>query len=162
MKRYLILLCTTMCLLLAFCNTKKNSLEKNDHSVQFDPDLAKKWNADQYGMSKYVLAFLKKGPIRNQDSLTVVKLQEAHLANIARLAKEEKLVLAGPFLDDGEFRGIYIFNVETVEEAKSLTETDPAVKAGRLIMELHPWYGSAALKEVNYLHKRISRLKIGD
>ena len=65
-----------------------------------------------------------------------------------------KLVLAGPFLDEGDIRGIYIFNVDTIEEAKKLTNSDPAIKAGSLIMELHPWYGSAALQEVNRLHTK--------
>jgi uncharacterized protein YciI len=65
--------------------------------------------------------------------------------NIRRLTDEGKLVLAGPFMDDGEVRGIYIFDVKTVEEAKKLTETDPAIQAGSLIIDLHPWYGSAAL-----------------
>ena len=116
--------------------------------------------ADEYGMRKYVLAFLKAGPNRDQDSLTAAKLQQAHMENIRRLADEGKLTLAGPFLDGGEFRGIYIFDVETVEEAKKLTETDPAIKAGRLIMELHPWYGSAALKQVNDIHNKIAKINI--
>jgi hypothetical protein len=63
-------------------------------------------------------------------------------------------------MDDGEMRGIYIFNVTTIEEAKKLTETDPAIQAGRLEMELHPWYGSAALMEVNNLHNRLQKKDI--
>jgi uncharacterized protein YciI len=50
-----------------------------------------------------------------------------------------QLILAGPFMGDGEIRGIYIFNVKTLEEAKALTETDPAIQAGSLVMELLPW-----------------------
>src|SRR5688500_6713262 len=82
-------------------------------------------------------------------------IQKAHMDNIHRMADEGKLILAGPFMDKGELRGIYIFNVTTLEEAQKLTETDPAVKAGRLIMELHPWYGSAALMQVNATHKTL-------
>jgi uncharacterized protein YciI len=133
--------------------------EKKLKSV-YNAELAEKLKADQYGMSKYVMAFLKRGPIRSQDSITAAKLQKAHLENIGRLVKEGKLVLAGPFFDDGEIRGIYIFDVETIEEAKALTETDPAIKAGRLVMELHPWYGTAALKQVNELHKTIQQQNI--
>jgi hypothetical protein len=59
-------------------------------------------------------------------------------------------------MDGGVIRGIYIFNVSTIEEARQLTATDPAIKAGRLVMELHPWYGSAALKQVNTLHVSIA------
>ena len=77
--------------------------------------------------------------------------------NIRRLAEDGQLVLAGPYLDDGELRGIYVFAVETLEEARALTETDPAVQAGRLAMELRPWYGPAALMLLNDLHGRLAK-----
>jgi uncharacterized protein YciI len=78
------------------------------------------------------------------------------------MAEAGQLVLAGPFLDDGDLRGIYIFNVKTVEEAEALTNTDPAIQAGRLKMELKEWYGSAALMAVNGLHKSLSRQSFAD
>ena len=106
------------------------------------------------------MAFLKTGPNRDQDSATAAQLQRAHLDNIFRLADEGKLVLAGPFLDKGDVRGIYVFNVKTIEEAAALTATDPAIKAGRLVMELHPWYGSAALMKVVEISKKIEKEKI--
>ena len=130
---------------------------KTENKSSYDAELAAKLNADEHGMKHYVLAFLKKGPNRSQDSVTAAQLQAAHLANITRMADAGKLVLAGPFFDDGDIRGIYVFNVDNIEAAKKLTETDPAIKAGRLIMELHPWYGSAALMEVNQIHKKISK-----
>jgi uncharacterized protein YciI len=130
------------------CQTKEKKQEVN---------LAVELKADQYGMSKYVMAFLKAGPNRTQDSLMSKKIQKAHLKNIEHLAKMGKLVLAGPFLDGGEIKGIYIFNVQSIEEARELTKTDPAIKAGRLVMELHPWYGSAALKKVNEIHEKLSK-----
>jgi uncharacterized protein YciI len=126
----------------------------------YDSILAAKVGADDYGMRQYVMAFLKAGPNRDQDSTTAANLQTAHLENIGRLAEAGKLSLAGPFMDNGEMRGIYIFNVTTIEEAKKLTETDPAIQAGRLEMELHPWYGSAALMEVNNLHNRLQKKDI--
>ena len=125
----------------------------------FDSTLAAELGADDYGMSQYVMAFLKSGPNRSQDSLAQIEIQAGHRANIRRLQKMGKLVLAGPFLDDGEIRGIFIFAVESVEEAKELIATDPAIKSGRLVMELHPWYGSAAVKQISKLHKRIQKTK---
>ena len=67
------------------------------------------------------------------------------------------LTIAGPFLDDGEIRGIYIFNVETIEEAEKLTNTNPAIQQGVFAMELHEWYGSAGLMAVNKLHKTLAK-----
>ncbi|MCH8902712.1 MAG: hypothetical protein IIA45_02195 [Bacteroidetes bacterium] len=125
-------------------------------TLVFDSALAQKLGADQYGMKRYVIAYLRRGPNRNQDSLAAIELQKAHLDNITRLANAGKLVLAGPFLDDGDIRGIYVFNVETVEEAAKLTATDPAIQAGSLVMELHPWYGSAAISQINDIHKTIT------
>ncbi len=126
-------------------------------ATAYDSTLAARLGADEYGMKPYVMAFLKAGPNRNQDEDEAARLQRAHLDNIGRMAQAGQLVLAGPFLDDGELRGIYIFNVATVEEARALTETDPAIQAGRLVMELHPWYGSAALLELNDIHKKLSK-----
>ncbi|MDH3321610.1 MAG: YciI family protein [Flavobacteriaceae bacterium] len=123
----------------------------------FDKKLATELNADEYGMKKYVMAFLKKGPNRDLDSITRSKLQRAHLDNIIKMADDGDLVLAGPFLEDTELRGIYIFNVETIEAAKKLTETDPLIQSGGLIMELHTWYGSAALQAIGNIHKTIQK-----
>jgi uncharacterized protein len=127
----------------------------------FDSVLAKKWGADQYGMKQYVMAFLKKGT-KTVDSSERNQLIQGHLKNIGRLAKEGKLLLAGPFLDKGDLAGIFIFNVTTIEEARNLVATDPAVKAGLFDMELHPWYGSAALMEVGNLHRKAQKISITD
>lgn len=123
----------------------------------YNEKLANELGADDYGMRQYVMAFLKAGPNPSADSTEAMELQRAHLDNISRMAEEGDLVLAGPFMDRGEIRGIYIFDVRTVEEARELTETDPAIQAGSLEMELRPWYGSAALMQVNEIHRKISK-----
>ncbi len=128
----------------------------------YDSLLAQKLGSDDYGMKPYVMAFLKAGPNRDLDSTAAAKLQEAHLKNIFRMAKEGKLLMAGPFMDDTEIRGIYIFDVRSIEEAQKLTETDPAIKAGSLVMELHPWYGSAVLPLLVPLHKKVEKNSIVD
>ena len=129
-------------------------------TITYDSTLAAKLGADEYGMRQYVMAFLKEGPNQSLDSAEAAQLQRAHLDNIFRMADEGKLAVAGPFLDGGDLKGVYIFNVKTVEEAKALTESDPAVKAGRFVMELHPWYGSAAMMQVNEIHKKVQKTKI--
>jgi uncharacterized protein YciI len=126
----------------------------------YDAELARRLGADEYGMHPYVMALLKEGPNRSQSPEEGKRLMQAHLANITRLAEAGSLVVAGPFLDEGPLRGIYIFKVATVEEARALTATDPAIQGGHLEMELHPWYGSAALQEVNGLHKQVQKKSI--
>jgi uncharacterized protein YciI len=124
----------------------------------YDEALAKRLGG-QNGLKKYVMAFLKAGPNRPKDSTLRAQLQNAHMENIQRMADAGKLLVAGPFLDDMPLRGIYIFNVETLEEAKALTETDPAIKAGSLVMELHPWMASSALQEIPRIHRSIVKPK---
>jgi uncharacterized protein len=131
-------------------------------AVPYDSVLARKLGADQYGMKNYVMAFLKAGPSKLRDSVARARLQKAHLQNIMRMAKDGTLIIAGPFLDNQPLRGIYLFNVSTVEEARELTATDPAIKAGTLEMELHPWYGSASLIESFQIHKRIEKKSVAD
>lgn len=126
----------------------------------YDSLLAKETGADDYGMRRYVMALLKAGPNRDQDSTEAAQIQRAHLDNITRMAEEGKLVMAGPFFDDWEVKGIYIFAVETIAEAEELTKTDPAIQAGRLVMELHPWYGSAALMKMGDMHEKLAKESI--
>lgn len=86
------------------------------------------------------LGLLKRGEKWTPEKTpATAELQNAHLANIVRLAEMKKLVVAGPFGDDGQLRGIFVFNVASIEEARALAETDPAVQAGRLAIEMHPW-----------------------
>jgi uncharacterized protein len=149
-------------LLLAFFRITICLGQNNAGKSTYDSALAKKLGADEYGMKQYVMAFLKDGPNRLKDSTQRAALQRAHLKNIIRLGNEGKLLLAGPFLDDKEVEGIFIFNVASVEEARVLAESDPAVKAGSLILELRPWYGSAALVELSAIHKKLEKKSAAD
>jgi uncharacterized protein YciI len=97
-------------------------------------------------MKTYYLGLIRRGPAWTPgDTSEIRAIQEGHMANIRRLGAEGKLVLAGPFLDDGDLRGLFLFEVGSLEEAKALCETDPAVKAGRLVVEVHPWMGPEGL-----------------
>ncbi|MCH2197872.1 MAG: YciI family protein [Flavobacteriales bacterium] len=82
------------------------------------------------------------------------------MENIGRLADEGKLVLAGPFFDDGELRGIYIFDVQSIEDAEDLMATDPAIQSGSLVMKLHTCCGSAAVRQINEIHQQIAKINI--
>lgn len=112
----------------------------------YDAVLAEKLGADAYGMKSYVLVMLKTGPVVSNDDAFVARCFHGHLDNINRLEKEGKLVVAGPLAkNDQQYRGIFILDVPTTEEAAALLETDPAVKEGLLAADLYSWYGSAAL-----------------
>lgn len=125
---------------------------------KYDEKLAKSLNADERGMKKYVFCLLKTGSNTTVTKEESQKLFEGHMTNIGKLAKEGKLVVAGPFMkNDRNYRGIYIFNVETVEEAKLLVATDPAIQFNLLEAELTPWYASAALQETVKIHDKIKK-----
>jgi uncharacterized protein YciI len=133
--------------------------EKGDQVIPiYNEEKAKAYGADDYGMKKMVIAFLKRGPNRDLDSLRAAQLQSAHMENIGKLAEEGKLLVAGPFFGDSDLRGIYIFDVNSIDEAKQLTNTDPAIKAGSLVMELHEWYGSAAMMAIPQIHKEVQKV----
>lgn len=91
-------------------------------------------------MKQYYFVMLTIGANRTQDSATVASIQKAHLANIERLAKEGKIIVAGPFGDDGNWRGIFIFDCASKEEVEKYLQTDLAVSSGRLAYEIHPWW----------------------
>ncbi len=139
-------------------STSKGSSGRDEQG--YDTLMAKELGADAYGMRKYVMAFLKEGPTRDQDSATVARIQRGHLDNMKVWAADGKLVLAGPYFDDFDIKGIYIFAVDSLEEAEELVKTDPAIVAGRLEMELHEWYGSAALMKVGEIHEMIAEKEI--
>lgn len=152
--RYFILLGL---IFLMACSTKPATTD-NVEPLTYNASLAQEVGADEYGMRKYVMAFLKRGPNRDRSKEEADALQMAHMENIGRLAEEGLLSLAGPFLGGGDLRGIYVFNVDSIEEAERLTNTDPAIKAGSLTMELIEWYGSAALMKVNDLHQQVAKV----
>jgi uncharacterized protein YciI len=90
--------------------------------------------------SDYVFGLLVRPPkSTTEQTEETKKIQEGHMANINRLAETGKLVLAGPFVDGGDRRGVFIFKVDSLSEAQALTDTDPAVIAGRLKVVLHKW-----------------------
>ncbi len=127
----------------------------------YDEALAKKLGADEYGMRKYVIAFLYRGDRGSEYSEAErSEIQKGHMDNIKKLAEEGKMVLAGPFFGNEDLRGLFFFSVGNIEEAKSLTESDPAVKAGVLKMELKEWYGSAVLGLVLEISEKISKKEI--
>ena len=142
-------------LLLAACATAPGK----PATTGYDAALAGRLGADERGMKMYVLVILKTGPA------TVPKAEQTdlfrgHMANIKRLADEGKLAVAGPFDENpSHYEGIFVFTVPTIDAAKALLATDPAVARGLLAYDAYNWYGTAAMQELPALHARIDRTR---
>jgi len=114
----------------------------------YDPKLAAKLGADDYGMKSFIFVILKTGPNNAKDQEMKKKAFAGHFKNMNRLVDEKKLIVAGPFgKNNNGYRGIFILDVVTIKEANVLLQTDPAIKQEYLTAEIYEWYGSAALSE---------------
>lgn len=124
----------------------------------FNKTLADSLGADEYGMKNYVLVVLKTGTNDKASKAETDSLFRGHMNNIARLVKSGKLIVAGPLQkNDNQYRGIFILNVLSIEDAKPLLETDPAIKQNLLAADLYIWYGSAALPLYLPFHEKIEK-----
>jgi uncharacterized protein YciI len=106
--------------------------------------------AAQPTMRTYQLAFLRRGPKWTaEESPALAAMQEQHMAHIRKMGESGKLVAAGPFLDDGDLAGIFVFDA-TAEEARALAAQDPTVKAGRLVLEFYGWMAAEGVLPVRH------------
>lgn len=94
----------------------------------------------KFNIKQYWFVMLVKGDNRTQDSATVAKIQEGHMSNMTAMHQAGKLKVAGPFGEDGDWRGIFVFDCETKEEVTKLLQKDPAITTGRLKAIIKPWY----------------------
>ena len=127
---------------------------------RYDVRLAKKLGADEYGMKNYILVILKTGPNNTTDKQDLDTLFRGHMNNIQRLSEEGKLIVAGPLgKNPNSYRGIFILDVKSKEEALKLLQSDPTVREKVFEVELYDWYGSAALPVYLKTHTRIEKKK---
>lgn len=123
----------------------------------FDAELARSVGADENGMRGYVLVVLKTGPNKVPAGAERDEMYKGHFANMKRLGAEGKLALAGPLDGVDGWRGLFVFAVPDIEEAKKLVATDPVISKGEMVAEYHKYYGSAALMLVNGAHAKIAK-----
>ncbi|WP_445457485.1 YciI family protein [Flavobacterium sp. HNIBRBA15423] len=124
-----------------------NSNAQNENP-NYDAKLAEELGADDYGMKQYVFVVLKTGTNTTTDKTFTSDCFKSHMENINKLVTEKKLIVAGPMSkNENNFRGIFILDVKTFEEANELLENDKAIKEKILAVELYKWYGSAALSQ---------------
>jgi uncharacterized protein YciI len=98
------------------------------------------------GMTVYYLGLLRRGPAWTPEvTPAVMELQAAHQASLGRMAESGLLLMTGPFLDGGDLRGVLVLRTTSQAEAEALIAADPAVQAGRLIVDIHPWLTHAGI-----------------
>ncbi|RQO39044.1 hypothetical protein DBR39_08590 [Chryseobacterium sp. KBW03] len=146
----------TACLLISALSFAQ---EKKAEKLKFNQELATSLGADQYGMKPYTIVMLTTGSVKIEDKTKMGELMKGHMANIGKLADEGKIIVAGPFLEKNKenYRGMFIFNTKSKEEAEQWVKTDPAVQAGVFGYEIFPWYGSAALPLYLKHHDEVSK-----
>lgn len=148
-------------MLLFVCIALGVSAKAQKPNPNYDAELAKKLGADERGMKMYVMVILKTGANKTATKLETDSAFAGHMANMGKLVKANKLVVAGPFeKNDKNYRGIFILNTSSLEEAKEIIATDPAVKAKLLDADLFNWYGSAALPEYLNAAEKIRKPKL--
>lgn len=149
-------------LILSSCTVQSSKQENSAQTeVKFDQKLATTLGADERGMKNYMLVILKTGP---RDSVITDKnerseLFKGHFSNMEVMEKAGKLIMAGPFAtkNDLGYRGLFLLDVNTADEAKNLISADPTIKNGIFSYEIMPWYGSAAIPAHLPVHKRIQK-----
>lgn len=123
---------------------------------KYDAATAQRLGADPHGMRQFVLVILKTGPNKVPAGKERDEMFAGHFANMKRLADEGKLALAGPLDGVDGWRGLFVYAVKDIEEAKQLTATDPVIIKGEMVAEYHKWYGSAAVMDIARIHATLS------
>lgn len=147
--KYTLLILAT--LLVNLATGQSNKLEKDtlNSNPNYEKALADSLGGDEYGMKSYFFVILKTGTNKTKDKELISESFRGHMDNINRLIKKRKLIVAGPLEEnENSYRGIFILNnIKSIEGAKELLQTDPAIKNGLLDYEIFTWYGSAAIPE---------------
>lgn len=152
MMKNLLLIC--LCGIALF--TQTDLLAQDKLNPKFDAATAQRLGADQRGMRSYVLVILKSGPNKVPAGKEREEMFAGHFANMRKLAAEGKLALAGPLDGVDGWRGLFVFAVKDIEEAKQLTATDPVIIKGEMVAEYHKWYGSAAVMDIGRIHETLN------
>lgn len=150
-----------------FSYKMQKQFQKTEHkdstisNPNYDKSLAEKLGGDDYGMKSYFLIILKTGTNKTTDKELINTSFKGHMDNINRLVAEDKLTVAGPLgKNENNYRGIFILNnIETIEEAKEILQTDLAIQNGLLDYEIFTWYGSAALPKYLPFSEKITKIK---
>ena len=137
-----------------------NLLYAQADNPKYDKALADSLGGDDYGMKRYLLVILRTGSYAPGDKKVTDSLFKGHMQNINRMAQMGKLVVAGPLQkNEKSYRGIFILDVRTMEEAKALIDLDPVIQSKLMDADMFTWYGSAALPKYLPYHDSIEKKK---
>lgn len=129
-------------------NSEPTAADSTVSNPSYDSELAAKLGGDDYGMKSYILVLLKTGTNDTTDKEFISQCFRGHFENMQHMVSEGKLIVAGPIgKNENEYRGIFIIDAASFDEARALLQGDAAIKNELLEAELYNWYGSAALPE---------------
>lgn len=143
--------------------TAQQKIDSNNSQTKngFNQQLADFLGADKYGMKNYMLVILKTGPKDKEiiDKDQRAQLFKGHFSNMQEMENSGKLKLAGPFATANHlgYRGIFFLDVKTEDEAKELLQNDPTIAAEIFVVEILPFYGSAAIPMHLDYHKKVAK-----
>ena len=103
-------------------------------------DYIDKKSQDTILLQQYFIAFFKEGVIRGQNEEESIEFQNKHWDYLSSMYNKGYVDISGAFVDESKYFGITIYNVATKDEAERLANEDPMVKAGRLDVDVHPWW----------------------
>lgn len=149
-------MCAALCMAAGAAGAQVQALPAAP-AAQYDAELARSLGADERGMKSYVLVILKTGPTRVPEGEARSAMFKGHFANIERLARDKKLVFAGPLDGVDGWRGMYVFNTGDIDIAKTWVALDPVITNGEMVGEYHKLYGSAGLMMVTDIHNRVKK-----
>jgi uncharacterized protein YciI len=93
-------------------------------------------------LERYTFVLLRRPPdATDYPEERLNEIQEQHLAHLGELHRRGVLLLAGPFDDqpDESLRGLCVLTTG-VDETRELMARDPAVLAGRLVVDVMSWW----------------------
>ncbi|HTR35614.1 MAG TPA: YciI family protein [Bryobacteraceae bacterium] len=96
--------------------------------------------AESHPNRTYFAGLLRPGPNAKGGFLSL------KLASLEAWKKAGAIVIGGRFMDDGGVFGLYIFAVDSLEQARELVSRDPGVQSGELQFEFHPWFTADGLQ----------------
>jgi uncharacterized protein YciI len=115
----------------------EEALKKEGFKVNLVVDKA---TQDTIIMQQYFMVFFKQGPVRVQNEEETEFLNQQHLEHLEDMKLKGFTAILADFPESEVIKTLAVFNVPNIKTVDSLTQLDPMVKAGRLALEIHPWW----------------------